>query len=181
MKKLFLFSLGIIAAFCMYAQNGVLYQADDVMLNNAVAKDKSLIDRYVAYEANFDMLMNDAKTDTLINGKRVIPVPRAGVVVAVDDAPRGRGHLHVDANGLVQVDRAAGTRRRDMAVGRGQPGVAIEPTTRAEHLAHRRDGDVVNGRVARGDDGAGAPIGAAVAGDDGACVGAGGGRGAHGR
>ena len=74
MKKLFLFSLGVIAAFCVYAQNGVLYQADDVMLNNAVAKDKSLIDRYMAYEANFEMLMNDAKTDTLINGKRVIPV-----------------------------------------------------------------------------------------------------------
>ncbi|OFY09658.1 MAG: hypothetical protein A2W94_15460 [Bacteroidetes bacterium GWE2_42_42] len=74
MKKLLLFSLGVIMAFAINAQNGVLYPADDVLLKKAVTEDPKLIDRYMAYEANFDLLMNNSKTDTLINGKRVIPV-----------------------------------------------------------------------------------------------------------
>jgi len=74
MKKLFLFSFGLLLAFGLKAQQGVLYQADDVLIKQAAAADPSLSTRYVAYEQNFKNLMNAAKTDTLIGGKRIIPV-----------------------------------------------------------------------------------------------------------
>ncbi|MGD9491862.1 MAG: M43 family zinc metalloprotease [Bacteroidales bacterium] len=74
MKKLLTFSFWIFMALGTFAQSGVLYPADDVLLKNAVATDPELIDRYVAYEADFESLMNSAKTDTLIGGKRIIPV-----------------------------------------------------------------------------------------------------------
>lgn len=74
MKKLLLFSIGVIMAITINAQNGVLYPADDVLIRQSVAKDPTLIDHYNAYEANFDLLMNSAKTDTLIGGKRIVPV-----------------------------------------------------------------------------------------------------------
>jgi PKD repeat protein len=74
MKKLLLFIWGMIAVHCINAQNGVLFQADDFLIKKAAYEDKGLYDRYVAYEANFKTLINSAKADTLINGKRIIPV-----------------------------------------------------------------------------------------------------------
>ncbi len=58
-------------------------KADQWMLAKKVAEDPSLIDRYQAYEATLKQiqiqmksngLVNGSKTDTLINGRRVIPV-----------------------------------------------------------------------------------------------------------
>ncbi|MPL98048.1 hypothetical protein SDC9_44246 [bioreactor metagenome] len=74
MKKFILFSLGIFILFGLNAQTGVLYPADDIMLQKVTAEDPSLVNRYISYEANLKMLLNGAKTDTLISGKRVIPV-----------------------------------------------------------------------------------------------------------
>ena len=55
--------------------------ADEILLQRKVAKDPSIIDRYIVYEKQFKLLVDSVslmnwleKTDTLINGKRVIPV-----------------------------------------------------------------------------------------------------------
>lgn len=74
MKKLIILSLGLFMSIGLFAQTGVLYPADDILLQKATAADPSLINSYISYEANLRMLMEGAKTDTLINGKRIIPV-----------------------------------------------------------------------------------------------------------
>jgi PKD repeat protein len=57
-----------------------LYPADHYIVGNAVATDENLYNAYRAYEEQLKQLrenLNDemsAKTDTLINGKRIIPV-----------------------------------------------------------------------------------------------------------
>ena len=55
--------------------------ADDVLLREKAATDPSLMGKYVIYEQNLKQVMEaskvsapGAKTDTLINGKRIIPV-----------------------------------------------------------------------------------------------------------
>ncbi len=65
----------------IYSQQLMNILADDILLHEKVKADPSLIDRYMQYEKEFKMLVDKAmlnewieKTDTLINGKRVIPV-----------------------------------------------------------------------------------------------------------
>lgn len=55
-----------------------IYQnADGDMLQKKVAENPQLMNKYMVYEQNFQELLganNNSKTDTLINGKRIIPV-----------------------------------------------------------------------------------------------------------
>jgi len=55
-----------------------LYPADEMLLRQKVVENPNLIVEYMIYEDNLKALYNKdftmLKTDTLINGKRVIPV-----------------------------------------------------------------------------------------------------------
>ncbi|MBK6934709.1 MAG: T9SS type A sorting domain-containing protein [Bacteroidales bacterium] len=82
MKSTIIFSFFMILA-CLIAktqnnQNIYLYPADDVLLKLKVIEDPHLIVDYMIYEDNFKALFNKdfsfEKTDTLIDGKRIIPV-----------------------------------------------------------------------------------------------------------
>ncbi len=48
--------------------------ADDILIRKAVAEDNNLLFRYMIYEDNLKILEQHEKTDTLIGGKRIIPV-----------------------------------------------------------------------------------------------------------
>ncbi|MCX7862952.1 MAG: M43 family zinc metalloprotease [Bacteroidales bacterium] len=81
MKKVILFCLLVISFLGIYAQGLVNILADDVLIREKIKADPTIIDRYVQYEKNFKLLVERSqlnlwleKTDTLINGKRVIPV-----------------------------------------------------------------------------------------------------------
>lgn len=81
MKKLILLSCFSLAAFVAQSQNQSpmvpLMNADEIILQQKVAEDPGLLNRYMVYEENLKMLVMDegsVKTDTLIDGKRIIPV-----------------------------------------------------------------------------------------------------------
>lgn len=81
MRKTFLFFSFLLVFSLLHSQQLINILADDILLQKKVAEDPTLIDRYVEYEKNFKLLIEKAqlenflaKTDTLINGKRVIPV-----------------------------------------------------------------------------------------------------------
>ncbi len=81
MKKLLIINLLILFANLLLSQSLVKILADDLLIRKKVKEDSSLIDRYIEYEKRFKLLVDEAqlntwiiKTDTLINGKRVIPV-----------------------------------------------------------------------------------------------------------
>ena len=61
-----------------YAQHNKLIQADDIIIHQKIKENPQLIDSYLIYEKNFKETFNNniplLKTDTLINGKRIIPV-----------------------------------------------------------------------------------------------------------
>lgn len=81
MKKCLFFSLLISSVLLSKAQQLKNILADDILIRKKVMEDPTLIDRYNVYEKNFKILVDQAqlqqlvsKTDTLINGKRIIPV-----------------------------------------------------------------------------------------------------------
>ena len=82
MKKVFILSLILIScAFVLNSQtnnNIYLYPADEMLLRQKVVENPNLIVEYMIYEDNLKALSNKdftmLKTDTFINGKRVIPV-----------------------------------------------------------------------------------------------------------
>jgi PKD repeat protein len=80
MKRIF-WVVGFISLyFSVVGQQPFLYQADDVILKKKVAENPDLIVQYMMFEENFKQLQKSlkeegqSKTDTLINGRRVIPV-----------------------------------------------------------------------------------------------------------
>lgn len=75
MKRTF-FMTGLLFLLLLPAKAQVpfLYEADDIVLQKAVAKDQSLIINYMMYEDQLRELRNQMKTDTLVEGKRIIPV-----------------------------------------------------------------------------------------------------------
>jgi PKD repeat protein len=80
-KKWILLSLFGLSIGFVNAQNQTtpyIYQnADGELLQKKVAENPSIIGKYVMYEENFKKLINasaNAKSDTLIDGKRIIPV-----------------------------------------------------------------------------------------------------------
>lgn len=81
MKKFFVLLVVSVFISNVYSQQLINILADDILLHEKVKADPSLIDRYMQYEKEFKILVDKAmlnewieKTDTLINGKRVIPV-----------------------------------------------------------------------------------------------------------
>ncbi len=82
MLKRCILSLMLIALFAVVnAQSQTtpynFQNADGVILQQKVAADPALLERYLMYESNFKQLMEEqaqAKSDTLIDGKRIIPV-----------------------------------------------------------------------------------------------------------
>lgn len=75
MKKIvFVLGLSIIFSLRISAQELRMIMADDIILKQKVAEDPSIIAKYMIYEDNLRMMQDQSKTDTLINGKRVIPV-----------------------------------------------------------------------------------------------------------
>ncbi len=81
MKKLLFISVLIFIQFQFYGQEWKNILADDLLIRQKVKDDPSLIDKYQAYEKKFKLLVDQcalqnwmSKTDTLINGKRIIPV-----------------------------------------------------------------------------------------------------------
>ncbi|HNW97681.1 MAG TPA: PKD domain-containing protein [Bacteroidales bacterium] len=84
MKKFyFIFT---IVAFIFFSNNVISQQiidyrnADDILLKKKVAENPDIVNKYVIYEKEFKKLIDnikenkDVRTDTLINGKRIIPV-----------------------------------------------------------------------------------------------------------
>ena len=63
-----------------YAQEKYRIHADDLLLQKKVAENPSLIDEYINYEKGLKLFIENmdhipsVKTDTLINGRRIIPV-----------------------------------------------------------------------------------------------------------
>lgn len=81
LKRSILFSLLAVFFMTINAQENqspVNFQnADGIILQQKVAADPSLINQYMIYEENFKQLMASnagQKTDTLIDGKRIIPI-----------------------------------------------------------------------------------------------------------
>lgn len=81
MKKYLTYGLLMFLYTTYYAQSPTKILADDLLLNKKIKEDPSLLERYINYEKEFKLLVDRAmlnnwyyKTDTLINGKRVIPV-----------------------------------------------------------------------------------------------------------
>jgi len=81
MKRLIFLSLFGMAFICAQAQESTtpvpFQNADGVILQNKVTANPDLYNKYVLYEQNFQEMINAAnssKTDTLIEGKRIIPV-----------------------------------------------------------------------------------------------------------
>ncbi len=88
MKKPILFSLFIFCMITGYAQQQgqakpFQYLYDDVLIRQKSMEDPGLADKYVVYEENIKQIIaslkanenkSGYKTDTLINGKRIIPV-----------------------------------------------------------------------------------------------------------
>lgn len=82
MKKVFILSLIVIS--CVFVLNSqtnkniYLYPADEMLLRQKVVENPNLMVEYMIYEDNLKALSNKdftmLKTDTFINGKRVIPV-----------------------------------------------------------------------------------------------------------
>ena len=83
MKKIFLFS--IFSCFVLSVTNGYSQQvknylnADGMVLAKKIMENPQIITKYEAYEANLKKLAAEIKsggmkTDTLINGRRIIPV-----------------------------------------------------------------------------------------------------------
>ena len=76
--------LSLILILCVFTLNSqtnkniYLYPADEMLLRQKVVENPNLMVEYMMYEDNFKALFNKdfstLKTDTLINGKRVIPV-----------------------------------------------------------------------------------------------------------
>jgi len=73
-KIVLLLGLSLFISLSIHAQEIRMIQADDIILQQKVAGDPSIIAKYMIYEDNLRMINDQNKTDTLINGKRVIPV-----------------------------------------------------------------------------------------------------------
>ncbi|HOV10329.1 MAG TPA: T9SS type A sorting domain-containing protein [Bacteroidales bacterium] len=88
MRKIVLSAFMLLLVCAGFAQeknptSPLLYHADDMLLKKAVTEKPELINQYMIYEENLKNLLNSinsqngkngAKTDTLIDGKRIIPV-----------------------------------------------------------------------------------------------------------
>ena len=82
MKKQFILSVILISCvFTLNSQTNIniyLYPADEMLLRQKVVENPNLMVEYMIYEDNLKALSNKdftmLKTDTFINGKRVIPV-----------------------------------------------------------------------------------------------------------
>ncbi len=81
MKKLLAISVLVLMGGIIYSQTLKKILADDLLIRKKIQQDPTIIDKYVEYEKNFKLLVEETqlnqwmqKTDTLINGKRVIPV-----------------------------------------------------------------------------------------------------------
>ena len=81
MRRFAILSVLVWLAATVAAQEQAPYvpiiNADELLLQKKVAEDPGLINRYMAYEENLKLLglVGDAaKSDTLIDGKRIIPV-----------------------------------------------------------------------------------------------------------
>lgn len=55
-------------------QQPYMIPADEIILQQTIAKDPGIIANYMIYEDNLQRLINAQKTDTLIGGKRIIPI-----------------------------------------------------------------------------------------------------------
>lgn len=71
--------LGVFFVSCLLqaqntGQQPYMIPADEIILQQAIAKDPGIIANYMIYEDNFQRLINAQKTDTLIGGKRIIPI-----------------------------------------------------------------------------------------------------------
>lgn len=76
MKTIF-FYLGFISLFLLNNATGQeikMFMADDYLLQKKVVEDQSIIAKYMIYEDDLRLLSESSKTDTLINGKRIIPI-----------------------------------------------------------------------------------------------------------
>jgi PKD repeat protein len=83
-KKFLPALLFLVLPFAMFAQGQLqpfnYSNADDILLHKKIAEDPTLYSRYLIYENNLKQIIEsgktqkDQKTDTLINGKRIIPV-----------------------------------------------------------------------------------------------------------
>ncbi|PKP02834.1 MAG: hypothetical protein CVU11_10565 [Bacteroidetes bacterium HGW-Bacteroidetes-6] len=75
MKKIMLAAVMLLlSCFVLRGQNNHWIQIDDYLLQKAVAEDEGLMVRYMMYEENIRQIQNATKTDTIIGGKRIIPV-----------------------------------------------------------------------------------------------------------
>ena len=86
MKRLlhFIF-VAVLMPLTLFAQQSIqpfyFYNADDILIRQKIAQDSTLLGKYIIYENNLKQViesMNNgnkgAKTDTLINGRRIVPV-----------------------------------------------------------------------------------------------------------
>lgn len=73
-KIVLLLGLTLFLGLSIHAQEIRMIQADDIILQQKLAEDPSIIAKYMIYEDNLRILKESNKTDTLINGKRIIPV-----------------------------------------------------------------------------------------------------------
>ena len=81
MKKFLIISVISFLYSLIYSQSLTKILADDILLKQKINEDPSILDRYIQYEKDFKILVDKSvlnnwleKTDTLINGKRIIPV-----------------------------------------------------------------------------------------------------------
>ena len=79
MKRSLLFAFLFLGALWSFGQSGAqpyLFQnADGLLIQQRVAEDPTIVNRYMIYEDQLKQWMEpSAKTDTLIDGKRIIPV-----------------------------------------------------------------------------------------------------------